>query len=38
MGEGGWVREHPHRCKGEGGEDRCEMGVCGGVTRKWDII
>jgi hypothetical protein len=30
VGVGEWVREHPHRGKGE--EDG--MGVCGGVTGK----
>lgn len=35
MGE--WVEEHTHRGKWEGGEGN-EMGVCGGVTGKGDII
>jgi hypothetical protein len=26
VGEGGWVGEHPHVGKGEGGEDGCGMG------------
>ena len=34
---GEWVEENPYRGKGKGGEED-EMGGCGGVTRKGDII
>jgi hypothetical protein len=37
-GECGWVREHPHRGKGEGERSAVGWETCGGVTRKWDII
>lgn len=29
--------EHPHRDKGEGGEEGYGMGACGLVARKWDL-
>jgi hypothetical protein len=33
----GWVRgEHPYRNNGKG--VRFDIGICGGVTGKWDII
>ena len=37
-GRRGQVGEHPHRGKGEGREGECGIGICGGVTGKWDII
>jgi hypothetical protein len=35
-GRNGWVSTLMY-AKG-GGRERCGMGVCGGVTGKWDII
>jgi hypothetical protein len=29
---------HSQRGKGEGGEGKCVIEICGRVTRKWDII
>jgi len=37
VGKDGWVGEHPHGGKEEGGKGRCGMRLCGGITGKWDI-
>jgi hypothetical protein len=38
VGVGGWVEEHPHRGKEEGGEGGWDWGICRGETRKRDNI
>jgi hypothetical protein len=35
---GGWVEEHSHTGKGEGGGWMWDRGLVEGVTGKWDII
>lgn len=38
VGGGEWVEGHPHRSKGEGGEEGWDVGIGGGVIMKGDVI